>query len=97
MEFHKVLAQTFHPAEKNDFKPLRTRSSELFAKAILLKSSVVPSPLMSPEILGALSRLEKQCGALDKSVRKNAKNKVILKKIIAVHDIFHEIQGLCHD
>ena len=97
MEFHKVLAQTFHPAEKNNFKPLRTRSSELFAKAILLKASEVPSPLMSPEILSAMTRLEKQCGALDKSVRKNSNDKKILKKIIKAHDTFHEIQGLCHD
>ncbi len=97
MHFHKVLAQTFHPAEKNDFEPLRKRSSELFAKAILLKTSEIPAPLMSPEILGALTRLEKQCGSLDKCVRKNAKNKTILKKIVMVHDTFHEIQGMCHD
>lgn len=97
MHFHKVLAQTYHPAEKNNFNPLRARSGELFAKAILLKTSMVPQPLMSPEILGALTRLEKQCGALNKVIRKNAKDKVLLKKIITVHDTFHEIQGLCHD
>ena len=97
MHFHKVLAQTFHPVEKNDFEPLRARSSELYAKSILLKTSEVPNPLMSPEILGALTRLEKQCGSLDKCVRKNAKNKTILKKIVMVHDTFHEIQGMCHD
>ena len=97
MQFHKVLAQTFHPAEKNDFKPLRTRSSELFAKAILLKASEVPSPLMSPEILSAMARLEKQCGVLHKSVRKNSNDKKLLKQMITVHDTFHEIQGLCHD
>ena len=97
MHFHKVLAQTFHPVEKNDFEPLRERSSELFAKSILLKTSDVPAPLMSPEILGALTRLEKQCGSIDKCIRKNAKNKTVLKKIVMIHDTFHEIQGMCHD
>lgn len=97
MQFHKVMAQTFHPAEKNDFVPLKSRSGELFAKAILLRSSMIPKPLMSPEILGALIRLEKQCAVLNKAVRKNSKNSVLLKKILNVHYTFHEIQGLCHD
>ena len=97
MHFHKVMAQTFHPAEKKDFAPLRARGSEMFAKAILLKTSNIPKPLLKPEITQALNRLEKQCGVLNKAIRKNARDSSLFKKINSVHNTFHEIQGLCHD
>ena len=95
--FHKVLAQTFHASEKGDFKPLRNLSGALFAKAILLQDSDVPKPLLKPEVSLALVRLEKKCAALNKFVGKNAREKSLMKMINSVHDIFHEVQGLCHD
>ena len=97
MHFHKVLAQTFHPAEKGNYNPIRYRSGELFAKAILLNTSEIPKPLLSPDISLGLIKLEKQCGSLDKCIRKNAKDKIVSKKIVLVHNTFHEIQGMCHD
>jgi hypothetical protein len=30
-------------------------------------------------------------------VGKNAREKSLMKMIVGVHDIFHEVQGLCHD
>ncbi len=95
--FHKVLAQTFHAAEKGDFKPVRELSGGLYAKSILLQDSDIPKSLLKPEVVSALTRLEKKCGSLQKLVSKNAKNKNIMKSLSSVHDIFHEVQGLCHD
>ena len=95
--FHKVLAQTFHAAEKGDFKPLRNLSGALYAKAILLQDSDVPKPLLKPEVSLALVRLEKKCASLNKLVGKNAREKSLMKMMNGVHDIFHEVQGLCHD
>jgi len=95
--FHKVLAQTFHAAEKGDFKPLRNMSGTLYAKAILLQDSDIPKPILKPEVSLALVRLEKKCGVLNRLVGKNAREKSLMKMIVAVHDVFHEVQGLCHD
>jgi superoxide dismutase len=95
--FHKVLAQTFHAAEKGDFKPLRNMSGALYAQSILLQDSEIPKPLLKPEVTLALVRLEKKCGTLNKLVVKNAREKSLMKMIVAVHDVFHEVQGLCHD
>jgi superoxide dismutase len=95
--FHKVLAQTFHAAEKGDFKPIRALSGSLYAKAILLQDADIPKPLMNPEVSLALIRLEKKCFSLNKLIVKNAKDKSLMKMISAVHDVFHEVQGLCHD
>ena len=101
-DFHKVMAQTFHPAEEENFVPLRTRSSELYAKAILLKNSTPPTSANSERVQEALTRLEKQCLEIHTLVQKpskniEAQNAILLEKITKAHDIFHEVEGLCHD
>tara|TARA_B100001057_G_scaffold133730_1_gene133139 strand:+ start:308 stop:1321 length:1014 start_codon:yes stop_codon:yes gene_type:complete len=95
--FHKVLAQIFHSAENGDLKPLRNMSGALYAQAILLQDSDVPKPILKPEVSLSLVRLEKKCGVLNRLVGKNAREKSLMKAVVAVHDIFHEVQGLCHD
>jgi hypothetical protein len=72
-------------------------SGALYAQAILLQDSEIPKPLLKPEVSLALVRLEKKCGTLNKLVVKNAREKSLMKMIIAVHDVFHEVQSLCHD
>ncbi len=96
-DFHRVMSQVFHPSEKGNLEPLKNRSGELLAKAILLKNSTPPLPLQKEEISKALVKLIKQCDELDKLKSKNAKSEVLTKKISEAHDTFHVIQGLCHD
>ncbi|MFY7943780.1 MAG: superoxide dismutase, partial [Crocinitomicaceae bacterium] len=96
-EFHRVMSQIFHPSEKGNLDPLKNRSGELLAKAILLKNTTPPPPLQKEEISKALIKLVKQCDELDKLKSKNAKTEVLTKKIAEAHDTFHIIQGLCHD
>lgn len=96
-DFHRVMSQVFHPSEKGNLDPLKNRSGELLAKAILLKNSTPPLPLQKEEISKALIKLVKQCDELDKLKSKNAKTEVLTKKIAEAHDTFHIIQGLCHD
>src|SRR5436190_12100701 len=47
--FHMVMAQTFHPMEEGDYKPIRQRSAELFEKARLLAESNIPAEFNKPE------------------------------------------------
>ena len=96
-EFHRVMSQTFHPSETGNLSPLRNRSGELLAKAILLKNSVIPSPFSNPKITKALSKLEKECSEIHKLNVKKTKDEVLKKKIAEAHDTFHVVQGLCHD
>ena len=96
-EFHKVMAQTFHPAETDNLEPLKKRSAELMAKSSLLAASVSPKSLDKPAIKIALKQLEKQCIEINKLNNKKASNVILKKKITAAHDIFHIVQGLCHD
>jgi len=96
-DFHKVMGQTFHPTEEGNFIPLRTRSGELLAKAILLSASKPPVSKDKPEIHKALSNLEEQCEKIYELVEKNAKDEVLKKEITKAHDLFHQVEELCHD
>ena len=96
-EFHKVMAQTFHPAETDNLEPLKKRSAELMAKSSLLAASVSPKSLDKPAIKIALKQLEKQCIEINKLNNKKASNAILKKKITAAHDTFNVVQGLCHD
>jgi hypothetical protein len=96
-DFHKVMSQTFHPAETGDFKPLRTRSNEFLAKALLLKNSTPPVSLNKPAIQAAMEKLVKESAEIQKAVQKNAKDETLKKLITQAHDTFHVIQGLCKE
>jgi len=96
-DFHKVMAQTFHPAEDGNLVPLRTRSGELLAKAILFANSKPPVSKDKPEVHKALSNLAEQCEKIYELVEKNAKDAVLMKEITKAHDLFHQVEELCHD
>jgi superoxide dismutase len=96
-DFHKVMAQTYHPAEDGNFVPLRTRSGELLAKAILFANSKPPVSKDKPAVHKALSNLAEQCEKIYELVEKNAKDAVLMKEITKAHDLFHQVEELCHD
>jgi superoxide dismutase len=96
-DFHKVMAATFHSAEKGDYKPIRNRSQEMYAKALLLSSSKIPASFDNQKIKNAIQALVKEAEDLNKLVSKNKKDKDLLKSVTKLHDTFHVIQTLCID
>ena len=90
-----VMSQTFHPMEDNNFTPIKERSGEMLAKAIVLKNSTIPNSFNTPEIRKALDELVKGVTELHKVNTKKVKNEVLKEKLEKLHDKFHEIQGLC--
>ncbi len=97
--FHKVMSNTFHAAEKKDFKSILDRHQELMIKAFLLKNSEIPVLAIEErvQIMKSLAKLAKQTNELDAFISANKKvtNEVIMKRLIAIHDSFHEVMGLC--
>ncbi len=94
-EFHKVMAQTFHPSEEGDFEPIKKRSGEMVEKANALTLQSIPADFNNDKVKDAVSRLQKGSKELDEMIKKGAGDKKIFKKLNALHDIFHEIVGLC--
>jgi len=93
--FHKVMSQTFHPAEEGNLQPIRDRSKEMVVAAKNLQATPIPGSFDTPAIKNAIGDLVKGSQELDKSVQKKAKDEVVMVKLTALHDTFHIIQGLC--
>ena len=97
-EYHSVMAGTFHPSEDGNLEPIKKRSGELSEKASLVAKSKVPAEFDSKAIRNAVKRLSKDSKALDKLVQsKVASDDQITKSLAALHDVFHEIVGLCKE
>jgi superoxide dismutase len=93
--FHGVMGQTFHPAEENNLIPIRNRSAELVEKAKALQAAKIPTQFDTPQIKDAIARLVKGAEELNTMNKKRTKDEVLKTKLTALHDVFHEIQGLC--
>ena len=97
-EFHGVMSQTFHPSEEGNLEPIKKRSTEMAEKAATLAKSAIPKEFDTPKVRDAVKRLNEGGKKLDKLVKsKKASDEQIKKDLAALHDIFHEIVGLCRN
>lgn len=96
VEFHKVMSQTFHPLEEGNYQPIRERSVEMFEKAIAWKTSTIPAGYLNVKgIKKNLKQLVKKSAAMDRKIKANCTDEEIKADLTALHDIFHDIIGLC--
>ncbi|WP_026999271.1 hypothetical protein [Eisenibacter elegans] len=94
--FHGVMSETFHPSEEGNLDPIKTRSGEMAKKANVLAKSTIPTEFKSEKIQKAVKKLQKDSKALDKLVKnKKSTDEQIKKDLASLHDVFHEIVGLC--
>ncbi|MFT3795696.1 hypothetical protein [Flavobacterium sp.] len=94
-DFHGVMSQTFHPAEEGNLEPIKTRSEEMMNKAAALLKSDIPADFRTPAILASAEKLQVKSKALHKMVVAKAADADITKALTELHNIFHEIVGLC--
>ncbi|MFH1119021.1 MAG: hypothetical protein V1775_04305 [Bacteroidota bacterium] len=96
VEFHTVMSQTFHPAEEGNYQPIRERSGEMVEKAIAWKNSIIPSDYSNVKgIKKNLKQLIKKSSALDGKIKSNCTDEVIMEDLTVLHDVFHNIIGMC--
>lgn len=95
-DYHMTMAETFHPAEEGDLKPVMMRSGELADKAAALKKSEIPAAFQKEGVKKSVGLLAKESKALDKMVRAQQPEAEIKAAIFALHDRFHELVGKCH-
>jgi hypothetical protein len=94
-EFHKVMAQTFHPAEEGKMEPIKTRSQEMLDKAIAWKNSTAPEGYDKKAVKKNLKDLVKGAKEIKKMVKKNASDKELKEELSELHDVFHKIMEKC--
>ncbi len=95
-DFHKVMSQTFHPAEEGNFAPIRSRINEMLDKAEAFKNSEIPAEFShQKEIKNNLKKLVKQTKSFKKKINKGASDANLKADFIVLHDTFHQVVGLC--
>jgi len=96
--FHKSLAETFHPSESGDLKPVKNRSTELVQNATALSKSKIPAQFDTKAIRDAIKLLVADSKAIDKLVKSKASDKKLTSALTKLHDTFHTIVEECsHD
>ncbi|MGL5113658.1 MAG: hypothetical protein ACRC6O_13580 [Flavobacterium sp.] len=95
--FHGVMSQTFHPAEEGDLNPIRTRSEEMVQKAEALSIEAIPAEFKTTAILASIKKLQTGAKGLNELVKAKDSDEATLKSLTALHDVFHEIVGLCSE
>ena len=94
-EFHEVMSQTFHPSEEGNLEPIKTRSEELMNKAAVLLKSDIPAEFKTAAVLASAEKLQLKSKGLHKLVLSKGADADIKKSLAELHDVFHEIVGLC--
>ena len=89
------MSQTFHPSEEGNLEPIKERSGEMVQKAELLAKSIIPAEFNSKEVVAAVKKLETDSKKLDKLVKSKKSDKELTEALSKLHDVFHEIIGLC--
>lgn len=94
-DFHKVMSQTFHPSEEGNLEPIKTRVGELVEKAEALKASAIPTDFNNKKVKKAVKKLAADSKKLQSSIKAGATDAQITTSLSALHDVFHQIVGLC--
>lgn len=93
--FHKVMSETFHPAEEGKLEPIRKRSQEMVDAAIAWKNSTAPAGYEMDKIKKDLKKLVKGARELNKGIQKNASDNDVKEDLTELHDLFHQITEKC--
>lgn len=94
--FHKVMSQTYHPAEEGNYQPIKDRIGEMVEAAAKMNSSTIPAEFNKPEIIETAKKLEADSKALEEKIKAGAEDKDIFTALTSLHDTFHKIVGLCN-
>ena len=97
MVFHGVMSETFHPSEEGNLEPIKNRIGEMVEKAKALKTSEIPQDIDTPELRKEIKNLIKGSKKLEKLIAKNGSDESIIKSLSELHDVFHNIVGMCVD
>lgn len=94
-DFHIVMSETFHPSEEGKLEPIKTRIGEMVDAAIAWKNSSIPEGLDSKSIKKNLKKLVTDSKSLRKKINAGASDELITAKLNKLHDLFHDIAGMC--
>ena len=92
--YHEIMRTTFHPAEEGDVEPLKAKYAELATRSKAWASMPLPEQYKGKGLEKVMEELEKESAAIGEVVR-NGSDEEMTESIIALHEVFHKIKGLC--
>jgi hypothetical protein len=95
--YHHAMSSTFHPAEEGDFKPLKEGYNDLAVSAKNWMAVDIPESLDGKELKPRLKKLYKESSKIGKLIEKGVSDEELKGAIFGLHDVFHEIVGLCQE
>jgi hypothetical protein len=93
--FHQIMSKTFHPVEKGDFAPIRSRSGEMVDKAVAWKTADAPAGYDKNAIKKQLKQLVKDAKKLHQLIQHNGSDADVKARLVQLHDLFHAITEKC--
>ena len=93
--YHEVMSKTFHPAEEGNLEPIKKDAQLLLEKADAITEESIPADLRSPKLLETLVVLKRETKKVNDLVQEKAPDATIMKVLSYLHDVFHEIVGMC--
>jgi hypothetical protein len=93
--FHHFMSGTFHPAEDNDFAPLRAKADSLYLSAVAWQLSPIPENYKEKETKETLVKLVGETKAIAAAVKAKTADADLFKMINEAHETFHKIVGEC--
>lgn len=93
--YHEVMSKTFHPAEEGNLEPIKKESQVLLEKAEAITEESVPSEYRSAKLSETLVVLKRETKKVNDLVQKQAPDATIVKVLTNLHDVFHQIVGMC--
>ena len=94
-DFHKIMSETYHPAEEGHLEYIKKRSQEMSDKAVAWQKSTAPEGYDKKKVEASLQKLVKGSKELNSMIKAKSSDKHIKEKLSGLHDIFHEIMEKC--
>lgn len=95
--FHKVMSQTYHPAEKGDFQPIRKRATELSEAMSNLIGTPFPEAYRSSDVKVLVAHLEERVAVVNKMVESKVTDKELMISLNEAHEVFHKLESVCKE
>lgn len=95
-DYHMVMSITFHPAEEDQFEPIKKNYEDLVAKAKAWAAADMPEMHQGKGIEAQLQQLVNGAEEVAALVKSEAENEKLKEGLFALHEVFHGIEGACN-
>jgi hypothetical protein len=93
--YHQMMSKTFHTGDEGNLEAIKKTSQLLLERADAITEESIPANLRSAKLSEALVVLKRETKKVDDLVQAKAPDATIVKVLTNLHDVFHQIVGMC--